>query len=137
MTSTLDTSPGPSERARVRRFATSFTLSMLAFGLVLAASLIWGDLDGQSPWRFAWAVAPAVPIAASAAVLVRYVAKSDEFEMLQLCKSLAVGFVAAMMASVVVGLLGAAGLELPGSGWLIYTAGMLTWLVSSLVIKFR
>lgn len=137
MTSTLDTSPGPSERLRIRRFARNFILAMLAFGVVLAASLIWGDLDGESPWRFAWAVAPAVPIAVTAVVLVRYVASSDEFEIVQMCKSLAVGFVAAMMASLVAGLLGAAGMEVPGLGFLIYGVGMLTWLVASLVLKLR
>jgi hypothetical protein len=137
MTSKLDTSPGPSERARVRRFAFTFVLTMVAFGLVLAASLIWGDLDGDSPWRLAWAVAPAVPIAVTAGVLIRYVASSDEFEILQLCKSLAVGFVAAMMASIVAGLLGAAGLELPGLGFIIYGVGMFTWLVASIVLRIR
>lgn len=137
MTSTLDTTPGPSERLKTRRFAISFTLAMLAFVVVLAASIIWGDLDGTNPARFAWAVAPAIPIAVTAVILVRYVATSDEYAVMQACKGLAVGFVAAMMASLVAGLLGAAGLELPGLGWLIYTVGMLTWLIATLVLRLR
>lgn len=44
---------------------------MLAYGLVLTASLLWGGLDGHDPVRFAWALAPVVPVAYVAVVLIR------------------------------------------------------------------
>ncbi len=138
MTSNLDTrAAGPTERKRTRGFALQFTLGMAAYGLVLAASLIWGDLDGDDPVRFAWAVAPVVPVAAVAVVLVRYVLRSDEFELVQTLKGLAVGFVVTMLLAVLAGFLGIAGLDIPGLGWWLYAAGMLAWLAATIAIKLR
>jgi hypothetical protein len=110
---------------------------MLAYGLVLTASLLWGDLDGHDPVRFAWALAPVIPVAYVAAVLIRYVLRSDEYETMQTLKALAVGFVVAMLLAVGAGFLGIAGLEVPGLGWWLYAAGMLTWLAATIILKLR
>lgn len=137
MTSTLDTSPGPRQRARTRRFALQFGATMVLFAVVLVVSLVLGDWDGDSPWRFAWALAPVVPILATAAVLIRYVATSDEYEVLQTCRSLAVAFVVAMLLSIVLALLQNAGWTPDGAGWWIYTGGMLTWLIARIRFEVR
>jgi hypothetical protein len=110
---------------------------MLAYAAVLTASLIWGDLDGDDPIRFVWALAPVVPVVGISVILIRYVLRADEFETAQTLKSLAVGFVATMLLAVVAGFLGAAGLEIPGLGWWLYGAGMLTWLVATIVLRVR
>ncbi|MDN4613305.1 hypothetical protein P5G50_02465 [Leifsonia sp. F6_8S_P_1B] len=137
MTSTLDTTPGPSERARNRRFGLTFTIAMVAYGVVLVVSIVWGDLDGTSPWRFAWALAPVVPVAAAAALLIRYVVRSDEYEQIRTFKALGVGFVVAMLLAVVAGFLGIAGLDIPGLGWWLYSGGMLGWLAATIAMPRR
>jgi hypothetical protein len=137
MTSKLDTLSGPTERQRTRRFALQFLAGMLAYAVVLAASLIWGDLDGDDPIRLVWALAPIVPLAGVSVILIRYVLHADEFETVQTLKSLAVGFVATMLLAVVAGLLAVAGVEIPGLGWWLYGAGMLTWLVATIVLRIR
>jgi len=138
MTSELDTrTVGPSERRRTRSFALQFSLGMVAYVLVLVASLVWGDLDGDDPARFLWAVAPVVPVAVVAVILIRFVLRSDEFELVQTLKGLAVGFVVTMLLAVIAGFLGIAGLEIPGLGWWLYGGGMLAWLVASIAIKLR
>lgn len=137
MTSRLDTQSGPTQQRRNRRFAVQFGIGMVAYFLVLAASLTWGQLNGSDPVRFLWALAPAVPVVGIAVVLLRYVIGSDEYETVQTLKGLAVGFVVTMLLAVVAGLLGAAGLEIPGLGWWLYAAGMLTWLVATIVLKLR
>lgn len=138
MTNHLDTrTAGPSEKRRTRRFALQFTLAMVAYGVVLAASIIWGGLDGEEPIRFVWAIAPVVPIIALAAILIRYVLASDEFELIQTLKSLAVGFVVTMLLAVLLGFLDIAGLTLPGTGWWLYSGGMLAWLGATIAIRLR
>ncbi len=50
---------------------------------------------------------------------------------------LAVGFAIAMIASLTVGFLGIAGLPMQGAGWVIYSAGMLGWLVAGRLARRR
>lgn len=135
MTSNLDTSPGPAERARTRRFATHFGVAFLAYVLVLIASLTWGDWEGTSPWRLLWVLAPALPIVALAVVLIRYVSTSDEMEVILTCKSLAVAFAVTMLSAVVIGLLDIADFRIPGAGWWLYSIGMATWLVARIALS--
>lgn len=137
MTNKLDTHSGPTERHRTRRFTVQFVVGMLAYVVVLSASLIWGDLDGDDPLRFVWALAPVVPVLGVSVIIVRYVLRADEFETVRTLKGLAVGFVVTMLLAVVAGFLGAAGLEVPGLGWWLYGAGMLTWLVAAIILKLR
>lgn len=137
MTSTLDTTPGPAQRTRTRRFVTAFAVTMAAYVAVLIASLIWGDWQGDDPLRLIWVLAPVVPIIATAVVLVRYIASSDEFEVIQSCKSLAVAFLVTMLAAVVIGFLGFSGIAVPGVGWWIYGIGMFTWLVARIALDLR
>lgn len=135
MTSKLDTSPGPAERARTRRFATQFGLAFLAYVVVLVASLIWGDWGGTSQWRILWVLAPALPIVAVAIILIRYVSASDEMEAILTYKSLAVAFAVTMLSAVVIGLLDIANFDVPGAGWWLYSIGMATWLVARIMLS--
>lgn len=137
MTSTLDTSPGPVQRQRTRRFVTQFVLAFLAYGIVLTASLIWGDWESENPWRVVWALAPMLPIIAVAAILIRWVATADEYEVIQSCKSLAVAFAVTMLTATTIGFLGFTGIDVLGAGWWIYSIGMFTWLVARISLDVR
>ncbi len=128
MTSRLDSDrPSAGDRARARAYNRDFWPGVAAYALVLVAVLLWGELDGDSPWRFVWALAPVLPAAWVARAVFRQVHRADEYQKLLLIRSLAVGFAVAMLASITLGFLGIAGLQLPDAPWIIYGAGMIGW----------
>jgi hypothetical protein len=131
MTNDLDrTTLSDGDRARARAYYWDFWPSMVAYGLILTAVLIWGHLDGHSPWRYLWALAPVVPTVWTVRAVVRHVTRLDDYQRLLLLKGLAVGFAVAMIVSVTIGFLGIAGLEMRAAGWVVYGAGMLGWLIA-------
>ena len=79
--------------------------------MTLAAVLIWGHLDGQSPWCYAWALVPVLQMLWAVRAVMRHLARIDEYQALLLLKGLAVGFAVAMIASITMGFLGIAGLN--------------------------
>jgi hypothetical protein len=138
MTSHLDSERHSiGDRARGRAYVREFWPGMLAYGVLLAAVLIWGDLDGSSPWRFAWAVHPVVPALWIVRAVLRHLRRVDDYQRLLLLQGLGVGFAIAMIASLTLGFLGIAGLPMMAAGWIIYGAGMLGWLVTSLLVARR
>jgi hypothetical protein len=138
MTSELDTTKASvGDRARARTFHREFWPAMIAYGVLLAAAITWGDLDGPAPSRFVWALLPVLPIAWTAFTIIRHLRRVDDYQRLLLLQGLATGFVVAMLVSVTVGFLGVAGLELVGAGWIIYGAGMFGWLVAGSIASTR
>ena len=128
MTSNLDTSAG--DRARSRAYLREFLPSVAGYVVVLTAVLVWGDLDGSSPSRYVWAVLPVFPALTGAWAVLRHLRRLDDYQRLLLLEGLAVGFAVAMITAVTVGFLGIAGLPMRLSGWVVYGAGMLAWLVA-------
>jgi hypothetical protein len=118
------------DRARAQTYLREFLPGILGYGLALAAVIAWGDLDGDSPWRFLWSVLPVLPMLWVVRAVVRHLGRADEYARLVLLRGLAGGFVVAMLAALTVGFLELAGLRLDhgGAGWLIYSAGMAGWL---------
>jgi hypothetical protein len=100
---------------------------MVAYVLVTAAAIAWGGLDGHSPWRFVWALAPVVPAAWIVRAVLRHVRRADEYQKMLLLRSFAVGFAVAMLAAITLGFLAIAGLALESAPWIVYGAGMLGW----------
>lgn len=138
MTSDLDSSRISSgDRARVRAYHWDFWPGITGYGVVLTAVLLWGDLDGPSPWRFLWAGLPVIPALWIVRAVVRHVHRVDDYQRLLLVQSLGVGFAIAMIAAVTAGLLGGAGLPMQSAGWAIYGAGMLGWIVASHLLPKR
>lgn len=138
MTNKLDTSDrSEGDRARSRAYQLEFWPAMAAYGVVLTGVLLWGDLDGGSPWRFLWAVLPVIPTLWIVRAVLRHARRSDDYQRLLMLQALAGGFAVAMIASVTVAFLEIAGLQIPGTGWLIYAAGMLGWIVSGAVAGRR
>jgi len=133
MTSTLDSNrPSAGDRARARAYGREFWPGMAAYAVVLAAALTWGDLDGTGPWRFAWALAPVLPVAWLVRVVLRQVRRVDEFQRLLLLQSLAIGFAVSMLSAVTLGFLAVAGLHLADAPWIVFGAGMLGWALSGI-----
>jgi hypothetical protein len=138
MTSDLDsTSSGTVERSVNRSYHIEFAIGMLGYLLALAATLIFGNLDGSSPWRLVWALLPVLPMVWIVVALLRHIRRVDEYQRFLLLQGLAVGFGVAMIASITLGFLGIAGLTGPLTGWIIFSAGMLGWLVAGTVARLR
>jgi len=112
---------------------------MGSYVVVVSAVTAWGHLDGTSPWRFAWALLPALPAALIVRAVVRFLGRSDEYARLVQLTSLAIAFAATMLACVVLGMLAVAGSPLPAVllPWLAFGAGMLTWGVAAGVVAHR
>jgi hypothetical protein len=138
MTSDLDSRvPARGDRARSRVYLREFGIAMGAYVVVLVAVLLWGDVDGHSPWRYALVALPAVPAIGIAWAVLRHIRRVDEYQRRILLEGLAAGFALAMVAAVTLGLLAAAGLVLAASPWIVYAVGMLGWVVAGAVASRR
>ncbi len=104
---------------------------MVAYVVVLALVVGFGDLNGPSTWRIGWALLPVLPIGWALWAVVRHLRRVDELQQRLLLQGLGVGFAASMMASVTVGFLGIAGLDMRFAGWIIYGVGMLAWIIGA------
>ncbi len=137
MTSELDSKRSEGDRAKARAYNREFWTGMAAYALVLVAVLSWGGLDGDSPWRFVWALAPVLPAAWMVRAVFRHVRRVDEYQKLLLIQSLAVGFAVAMLTSISLGFLAIAGLRLADAPWIVYGAGMLGWGLTGVCVGRR
>jgi hypothetical protein len=138
MTRTLDSESSSSgDRARNRAYQLDFWPGMVGYALALLAVLRWGGLDGASPWRWAWALLPALPALWMVRAVVRHLRRIDEYQRDLVLQGLAVGFGVAMVTAVTLGFLGIAGLSGRVTGWVVYGAGMLGWIVGGQVAARR
>ncbi|WP_432544478.1 hypothetical protein [Kineococcus sp. SYSU DK002] len=134
MTSKLDsTAPSSGDRARTRAYLRDFAPAMAAYVVAIVVVVAWGGLDGQSPWRFAWAMLPVLPVLGVVRAVVRGLRRSDEYAQLVQLRGLAVGFAVTVVACVVLGMLAVAGLDVPAGPWLAFGAGMASWAVATAV----
>jgi len=138
MTNKLDSNDhSAGDRAVARSYQLDFWPGIAAYAVVLTAVLLWGDLDGSSPWRFVWAVLPVIPSLWIVRAVLRHAKRVDDYQRLLLLQALGGGFAVAMVASVTVAFLEIAGMSFVGIGWIIYGAGMLGWIVTSIVVARR
>lgn len=138
MTSKLDKKDrSEGDRAASRAYHLDFWPGMAGYVVVLTAVLLWGDLDGSSPWRFLWAVLPVIPALWIVRAVLRHVRRIDDYQRYLLLQGLGGGFAVAMIASITLAFLEIAGLGLTGTGWIIYGAGMLGWIATSAVVGRR
>lgn len=121
------------DRVRARAYHRDFWPGIVGYVVVLGAVVALGDLDGTSPWRFLWALLPVLPALWVIRAVVRHVRRIDDYQRGLLLRGLAVGFAAAMIASVTLGFLDVAGLVVPMTGWIVYGIGMLAWAVATAV----
>ena len=134
MTSKLDTTVrSRGDRARTRAYFRDFAPAMAAYVVAIVAVVAWGDLDGESPWRVAWALVPVLPVLGVVRAVVRGLRRSDEYAQLVQLRGLAVGFAVAMVVCVVLGMLMVAGLSVPAGPWLAFGAGMVSWAVAAAI----
>jgi hypothetical protein len=138
MTSNLDSKRSSAgERAISKAYQREFWPAMIGYLVVLVPVMVWGGLDGDSPWRFVWAVLPVIPMLWVVIAILRHIRRIDDYQRFLLLQGLGVGFAVAMISSVTVGFLAIAGLAIPLAGWIIYGAGMLGFAIMSAVARRR
>ncbi|MCU1520860.1 MAG: hypothetical protein JWM13_2660 [Arthrobacter sp.] len=125
------------DRAIFRAYLLEFWPGIIAYAVLLTGVLLWGDLDGQSPWRFAWAVVPVLPALWIVRAVLRHVRRIDDYQRLLLLQALGGGFAVAMIAAVTMAFLEIAGLRVEGVGWIVYGAGMLGWIITGTIAGRR
>jgi hypothetical protein len=121
------------DRARTSAYHLDFWPGIVGYVVVLGAVTVLGDLDGTSPWRFLWALLPVLPALWVIRAVVRHVRRIDDYQRGLLLRGLAVGFAAAMIASITIGFLDVAGLDVPLAGWIVYGVGMVGWALAAAV----
>jgi hypothetical protein len=138
MTNNLDRSgQSRGDRARAWAYVREFVPAMVAYCVVLALVLTFGNLDGTSPWRFVWAVLPVLPLIWVCVAVLRHLRRLDDYQQRLTLQGLGVGFAVAMAAAVTMGLLGAAGLQSPVTPWIIFGAGMAGWGITAIIVGRR
>ena len=137
MTSDLDNRGGRAERVAYRPYYRDLVIGMVAYGVLLAAAILFGDLEGDSPWRFAWALLPVLPLAFVLVSVVRLLPRLDEYQRQLQLQALAVGFGAAIIAALTTGFLAFAGLQGWWSSWVVFAVGMAGWAVGSVAARVR
>lgn len=135
MTRTLDTARG--DRERTAAYNRDFWPGMIGYGVVLAGVVVWGGLDGTSPWRYLWVALPVLPALWVLRAVVRHLGRIDDYQRQLVYRGLSVGFGAAMIVSLTAGFAMIAGFSWIGLPWVIYGAGMLGWVVGQAVAGRR
>jgi hypothetical protein len=130
MTSELDSAAEtPREQSLRRRYRRRILVATVTYVVVLIPVTFWGGLDGHSAWRFAVALIPLAPAAWMGALIIARFRELDEYQVRLAFPGVAAAFAVAMLASVTIGFLSNAGLDVPFTGWLVFVLGMGTWWV--------
>jgi hypothetical protein len=129
-TETGDVSLG--DRARNRAYRREFWPGMVGYVVVLLAVSLLGHLDGTSNWRFVLALLPMAPLVLVVRAVMKHLHRVDDYQRQLTYRGLSVGFLVAMTASLTIGFLGFAGLQVPGAGWVVWSLGMTGWAAAPL-----
>lgn len=113
------------DRRQRNQYLREFMPAMVGYGVILAGVLTFVDEDSDSA-KF-WILLPVLPMIAVAVSVYRSIRRADEFTRRIQTESMAVGFGAAVIASLVFAMLGVAGVASIWSGWIIFSVAMATW----------
>ncbi len=134
MESKLDTAGvSRGDQARHRAYLRDFLPGLLGYCVALIVVVLFGHLDGHSPWRFLWAFLPVVPLFWVVRAGFRQLRRVDEYQRDRMLQGLGTGFVVAMITAVTTGFLGVAGLNMRLAGWAVFVAGMSAWIIASAI----
>lgn len=138
MTSNLDIkSSSRGDKARAKKYLVEFLPAMVAYVVVLILVLAFGDLTGNKPSRIIWALLPIVPLVAVVWAFVRHLHRIDQFQSQLIYQGLSIGFVGAIAAGITIGFLEVARVSVPLTGWIIFGAAMLSWVLGYAILLLR
>jgi O-antigen/teichoic acid export membrane protein len=106
----------PARQAR-RLYVKELGLAMVAYSLVLVATIMLVDAYPQAPWRWAAVLAPLVPVAFVVRAVVRSFGRMDELQRRIQIEALAFAFAGGSFLTLTVGFLQIVGL--PSLSWLL------------------
>jgi len=114
------------DRRNTRTYLREFLPASIGYCVVLAVVLAIIPDDAPAAVRVVGLLLPLVPAALGVRAIVRHVRRLDEYQRSLALEASASAFGVSMFAALFVGFLGVAGVATPWSGWIVYTAGMLT-----------
>ena len=129
-------SPSNPTTAANRRYALEFTLSMLAYAVVLIISIKAINHGLPPALKLLFALLPVVPVAFVFAAIVRYMGSVDELQRRIHIESLALAAGITALLAITYGFLETVGLARL-SAWYTYAAVMIAWLVAQPFVARR
>lgn len=125
-TSTVD------ERNR-SAYHRDFLPAMVGYGVMLAValSLVGDEIDSAGEWILI--LLPIVPALWGVRAVARHLRRVDEYQRILMLEAMAAGFGVAMVTAITLGFVGVGGVATRASGWIVYAAGMSTWMVVAIV----
>ena len=107
------------------RYLRDFIPAIVTFWISLA--IVFNTVDENTSGARLWILLPVLPMIGVAYALYRAVQRADEYGRIVMLECMAIGFGAAMIASLALGFLGTIGVAWTFGGWLIFGAGMTAW----------
>ena len=129
----MQTTPNPTAAAG-RRYAVEFTLSMVAYAVVLIISIKVIE-HGLTP-ALKFALLPLIPIAFVFAAIVRYMGSIDELQRRIQIESLSLAAGITALLAITYGFLETVGLP-HLSAWYTYAAVMVAWIIAQPFVARR
>lgn len=119
-----------------RTYVVEFGAAMLAYVIVLLASVWLLNRDPQSPWRLAIALAPVIPAIFALVAFVRFLGRMDELQRRIQFDAIALSFGATAILTFAYGFLEAVGFPRLSWIWILPLMVML-WGLGAVIASMR
>lgn len=106
-------------------YLRDFIPAIVTFWIALA--IVTVTVDANTSGARLWILVPVIPMIGVAFALYRAVQRADEYGRIVMLECMALGFGAAMIASMALGFLGGIGVAWTFGGWLVFGVGMTAW----------
>jgi hypothetical protein len=106
-------------------YLREFIPAIVTFWIALA--IVSVTVDANTSGARLWVLVPVIPMIGVAFALYRAVQRADEYGRIVMLECMALGFGAAMIASMALGFLGGIGVAWTFGGWLVFGVGMTAW----------
>ncbi|MDW3213871.1 MAG: hypothetical protein R8G01_07745 [Ilumatobacteraceae bacterium] len=123
------------DRQQRNSYLREFIPAIVAFWVMLA--VVSTTVDANTSGARLWVLVPVIPMIGVAVALYRAVQRADEYGRIVMLECMALGFGAAMLASMALGFLGGIGVAWTFGGWLVFGIGMTAWSGTLLVRGIR
>ena len=123
-------------RAARRRYTRELLIALLAYGILLVATILIVRANPDATWRYAVAPLPMIPGTCMTLVWVRYYRGMDELEQRMALEALAFAFGGTALITFGYGFLDAAGLPRI-SWWWVWPVMASLWIIGGLLARKR
>ena len=125
-----------SHHAARRRYTRDFLVALIAYGILLAASMFIVAANENAGWRYAVAISPMIPVTLALFVWVRYYRTFDELQQRMALEALAFAFGGTALITFGYGFLDQAGLPRISWYWVWPIMGSL-WIIGGWLARRR